>query len=525
MRTNPLVRSVVAVAGIGCGMIPVHAADWLQFGFDPAHSGFNRAERGYSTAGNPMLYHYSLPTPADSAPIYASGIATASGTKNILFIVTKNGTLLALDADSTTLKVLWSKQPTGAGTLTTGSPVIDPGKQYVYAYGLDGYVHKYQVSDGIEIKSGGWPELSTLKPDVEKSAAGLSINATPAGTFLYAVTNGYIGDAGDYQGHLTTINLATGAQNVFNTLCSGLTIHFTENGVTNGSGQNDCAAVQSGIWGRPGAVYDPGTNRVFIATGNAAFDPGNLNWGDTVLALNPQGTGSGAGNPVDSYTPSTFANLNTNDADLGSNAVALVPAPTGSTYTHLGVIAGKDDCVRLIRLDNMSGGGGPGHTGGSLQSQLLDFSQNLPSNNCDDTITSGGQDRNGGEIRAQPTVWVNPADGSSWVYVTDLASTFTAYKVVVTTGMPSLVQQWTSTSGAGTSPIVANGTVYYQTLSGNNIVALDAATGAPIWQSASSLSGVHWQSPIVVNGRLYVIDDGGNLWAFALDGIFKNGLQ
>ncbi len=501
----------------------MHATDWLQFGFDPAHSGFNRAETGYSTAGNFLLYNYSLPTAADSAPVYLGNVATASGVKNVLFIVAKNGTLLALDADSTTLKVVWSKQPTGAGTLTTGSSVVDPGKQYVYAYGLDGYVHKYQVGNGTEIKSGGWPELSTLKPGVEKDAAGLSINATPAGTFLYAVTNGYIGDGGDYQGHLTTIDLANGTQNVFNTLCSGLTIHFIENGSTSGSGQNDCAQVQSGIWGRPGAIYDPATNRVFITTGNSAFDPTNFYWGDTVLALNPQGTGSGGGNPVDSYTPSTYSNLNTNDADLGSNAVALVPAPNGSSYTHLGVIAGKDGCVRLIRLDNMSGHGAPGLAGGSLQSQPLDSS--VTAANCNDTSSSGGQDAGGGEIRAQPAVWVNPADASTWVYVTNLSATFAAYKVVVTAGVPSLVQQWTSTSGAGTSPIVANGTVYYQTLNGNDIVALDATTGAQIWQSASSLSGVHWQSPIVVNGRLYVVDDGGNLWVFALDGIFKNGFQ
>lgn len=503
--------------------VSAQATDWLQFGYDQAHSGFNRAENGYSTGSNIPLYNYSLPTAADSAPIYLGNVATTSGTKNVLFVVTKDGTLLALDAESPTLNVLWSKRPTGGGTLTTGSPAVDSTKQYVYAYGLDGYVHKYQVGDGAETNSGGWPELSTLKPNVEKSAAGMSIATTPSGNFLYAVTNGYIGDGGDYQGHLTTINLSNGTQTVFNTLCSGLTVHFIENGVTSGVGQNDCAAVQSGIWGRPGAVYDAGTNRVFITTGNSVYDPANLYWGDTVLALNPQGTGSAGGNPVDSYTPSTYANLNLNDADLGSNALALVPAPAGSTYTHLGVIAGKDGCVRLIRLDNMSGSGGPGHTGGSLQSQRLDSSVSVA--NCNDTTSTGGSDAGGGEIRAQPAIWVNPADASTWVFVTNLSSTLAAYRVTVTAGVPSLALQWTSTVGAGTSPIVANGTLYYQTLFGNNIVALDAATGTSIWQSASSLGGVHWQSPILVNGRIYVIDDSGQLWVIALDGIFRNGFQ
>jgi outer membrane protein assembly factor BamB len=122
-------------------------------------------------------------------------------------------------------------------------------------------------------------------------------------------------------------------------------------------------------------------------------------------------------------------------------------------------------------------------------------------------------------------VWVNPTDASIWVYVTNLSSTLAAYKVAVSAGVPSLAKQWTSAFGAGTSPIVANGTMYYQSLFGNNVIALDASTGALIWQSTSTLSGVHWQSPILVNGRIYAIDDGGHLWAFELDGLFKNGFQ
>ena len=39
------------------------AADWLQFGSDEAHSSYNNAENGYSTAtGNTLVHHYGLPT-------------------------------------------------------------------------------------------------------------------------------------------------------------------------------------------------------------------------------------------------------------------------------------------------------------------------------------------------------------------------------------------------------------------------------------------------------------------------------
>ena len=528
MRRTRLIRLLLIL--LAATAMPAWAVDWLQFGYDQAHSGFNSAERGYSTAtGNilvPSFVSGGPPTPGvplahqtDSAPIFLAGVATASGTKDLLFINALDGTLTA--ADASTGVAIWSRQPpVAAGSDfvlahggSNGSPVIDPAHQYVFHYGLDGKIHKYQVGDGTEIVTGGWPEVSTVKPDSEKGAASMSIAVTPSGTFLYSVSNGYDGDGGDYQGHITTINLASGAQVVFNSLCSNLSMHFVKNGVTSGAGQNDCATRQSGIWGRPGAIYDPGTNRLFITTANGHFNAntGGFNWGDSVLALNPDGTGTGGGMPVDSYTPTTFANLDATDADLGSVSVALVPAPPGTAaaYQHIGVQAGKDGCVRLISLSDMSGHAAPAHTGGEIDAIDLPGGSNCAS----------GSD--GPEIKPQPAVWVNPADASSWIYVTSYGNGSAAYKIALDgAGKPSLSQQWTASSG--TSPIVANGTMYY--LSGGRVVAKDAVTGAAIWTS-QAMGGTHWQSLILVNGRIYTVDNTSKLWAFQLDGIFRNGYE
>ncbi|HET7779990.1 MAG TPA: hypothetical protein VFL07_15690, partial [Rudaea sp.] len=298
------VGRTIAVLALMVGGIfeNAYATDWLQFGYDQAHSGFNRAERGYPTPnGNRVLYHYALPGSAglvDSAPVYLSNVATTSGSRNVLFLVSKNGTLLALDADSQSLDVLWSKRPLGTGLVTNGSAAIDPDRLHVYAFGLDGKVHKYQVGDGTEVTSAGWPQVSTLKPDQEKGSAGLSIATAQNGkSYLYSVVSGYVDDTNDYQGHVTAIDLTTGAQTVFNAQCSSLTIHFVANGITSGAGQNDCMRIgggNSGTWGRPGTLYDAVTNRLFFTTGNGDFDPGNvkghgMDWGDTVLALNPDG--------------------------------------------------------------------------------------------------------------------------------------------------------------------------------------------------------------------------------------------
>ena len=510
-----------------------YAADWLQFGYDAAHSGFNRAETGYSTAtGNRTLRHYALPAAAgvaDSAPVYLSGATTNSGTKNLLFLAMKNGTLLALDADAPTLGVIWSQQaavPLSDSQVATGSPVIDPSFQYVYAYAHDGKIHKYQVGDGTEIMAGGWPQIATLKPAVEKGAAGLGIaTAQDATTYLYSVTGSY-GDAGDYQGHLTAINLATGTQQVFNTLCSNLAMHFVENGVTSGAGQNDCASRRNGIWGRPGAVYDAGSDRVFITTGNGPFNvnagSGVYNWGDSILALHPDGSGGATtGMPVDSYTPASFQGMQNTDADLGSVSLAILKS--GS----LGLQVGKDACVRVVSLSNMSGLGEPGHTGGELQAMRFITD---PVDNC---VTGNDPNGHGGtsadEIKAQPAVWVNPADGSTWAYIAN-GNGMAAFQLTIpASGNPFLTLMWLAEGG--NSPIVANATVYYMTGT-HRLAALDAVTGTAIVAPASSWgSGVfpsmHWQSPILVNGRAYLVDSHvpSQVWVYQLDGAFKSGFE
>src|SRR5207247_819249 len=128
-----------------------------------------------------QLFQVMLPSPADDSPVYLSGVSTANGVQDLLFVTTQDGHTIALDAH--TGAPLWSKQY-GAGNcdfaqgqpcITTASPAIDPNRQYVYAFGLDGNVHKYQVADGTEITGGGWPEVSTLKPTLEKGSSSLGI--------------------------------------------------------------------------------------------------------------------------------------------------------------------------------------------------------------------------------------------------------------------------------------------------------------------------------------------------------------
>ncbi|MCA1725888.1 MAG: hypothetical protein LC748_16890, partial [Thermomicrobia bacterium] len=211
--------------------------------------------------------------------------------------------------------------------------------------------------------------MATTKPFNEKGSAHLSIATDAHGdTYLYVANGGYPGDSGDYQGHITTINLATGAQHVFNLLCSTQTVHFVQT-----PGTPDCPGqTQSAVWARPGVVYDAATDHLYLATGNGTFDAANHDWGDSIVALNPDGTGNANGDPLDSYTPTNYQTLDNADADLGSTAPAILPTPPGCAVPQLAVQGGKDGKIRLVNLSNLSGMGGPGHIGGEIVGSLVD---------------------------------------------------------------------------------------------------------------------------------------------------------
>ena len=94
------------------------------------------------------------------------------------------------------------------------------------------------------------------------------------------------------------------------------------------------------VWARGGVVYSAATDRIYLVTGNAAFSPASHHWGDTVLALNPDGSGNASGDPVDTYTPANFAQLNSQDLDLGSTAPAILPVTDTRKVRNLAVQGG-----------------------------------------------------------------------------------------------------------------------------------------------------------------------------------------
>jgi hypothetical protein len=376
-------------------------------------------------------------------------------------MTTTYGRTLALDVGSG--RILWRFTPRGIGAyegsaqITTASPIADPDRRFVYAASPDGRIHKLAVGSGHEVGSGGWPVSVTFDATHEKIASALNIS----GDSVVVTTGGYIGDAPPYQGHVVLIDRSSGRITaVWNSLCSDrhqLIVPRT------------CPASDSAIWARAGAVIEPGTGRILVATGNAPFN-GSTDWGDSVLELSPDGKAL-----LHNWTPASQAQLNSNDTDVGSTAPAVLPTYHGRRLAVQGGKAGVLDLLDLDRLDGTTGGAS-GRTGGQIQE-----------------IQSPGGD----QVFTAPAVWSRA--GRIWVFVADGSGTW-AYELTGGAAHPHLRVAWKSGSG-GTSPVIAGGLLYvydpggaldiYLPARGHRLVSLPADSG-------------HWNSPTVVGGRVIV---------------------
>ena len=416
---------------------------WPMFGVTPDRANLLRAPTGITASNATTLARVSIDVPGtvDSSPIFVGG----------RFVVTTSyGKTLALDRNG---HLLWTYTPPGidgwegSAQITNASPAADPDGEHVYAISPDGVVHKLDLADGSEVTGGGWPVTITRDPTHEKLGTALNIS----GRLLLATTGGYIGDAPPYQGHVVSIDRASGEiVHVWNALCSDRHEIIEP---------SSCPDSDAAIWARAGAVVEPGTGRILVATGNAPYD-GKAAWGDSVLELSPD-----AGQLVGSWTPPNQEELNSGDVDLGSTAPAVVRGADGRLY---GIQGGKDALLRVIDIERMR------------------VVQTLP--------TPGA-----GSMFTAPAVW-----GRN-VFMATAAGT-AAYRLTGS-GTPRLLNVW-SNGTAGTSPVVAGGLVYVYHPTGGGINLYRPGSPNPI--ATLPAEPGHWQSPIAIDGRVLVGEGDAN---------------
>jgi outer membrane protein assembly factor BamB len=292
-----------------------------------------------------------------------------------------------------------------------------------------------------------WTTRITFDPTHEKITSSLNVSRGR----VVATTGGYIGDAPPYQGHVVTMSESTGRiAHVWNSLCSNRHTLIVP---------RTCTSSDSAIWSRNGAAVDPANGTLVVATGNAPFD-GKTDWGDSVLVLS-----SDASRLLRHWTPADHEHLNTSDLDLGSTSPAFL---TGG----LAVQGGKDGKLRLLDLHRLPAPGP--RTGGELQT--------LP--------VPGGVD-----MFSEPAVWKG-----KWVFVATDAGT----EALLLRG-GRLHPVW-SNRNDGTSPVVVGNLLY---VAGNGSVRVYVPTSGK--QVATLATGtVHWQSPIVADGRVAIAEGTAN---------------
>jgi outer membrane protein assembly factor BamB len=459
--TVPAASTTVTTSGSDAAP-PAAAAsgDWLQFGDDAQSTGVGPADSGITTAnvGRLRLRRVPIDGVADSSAIALSGVSVRGARHDVIVVTTSYGKTIAIDAG--TGRRLWEFRPAhvnsspGNPQVTTASPAADPDRQFVYSASPDGFIHKLSLESGGQV----WSRRITFDPGHEKLPSSLHIS----GSWVVAVTGGYIGDVPPYDGHVVTVDRTSGRiVHVWNSECSDRhqLIRASSCGVTNTNGDN-------AIWGRAGAIIEPGTGRILVATGNGPFD-GHTSWGDSVLELAPD-----AGALLHNWTPTNQAHLAATDTDLGSTSPALLPTYHGR---RLAVQGGKAGVLDLLDLDRLNGtpGGASRRLGGQVS----------------ETSTPAGD-----QVLTQPAVWTS--GGHTYLFVADGSAT-AAYELV-DAAHPRLRRVWEKGS-AGTSPVLAGGLLYVFD-PGGTINIRRPLSGALVRSVPSG--GGHWNSPIVTGGRL-----------------------
>lgn len=443
------------------GTAAVPGGDWTTFDYDAQRSGVGPADTGIN-AGNARRLEtriVHIDGTVDASAIELHGVTVRGRVRDVIIVTTTYGKTIAIDPG--TGARLWEYTPrsyggvAGSVQITTATPVADPNRRFVYAATPDGHIRKLVIASGREVRSAHWPVRVTFDATHEKIASALNVS----GAFVIAVTGGYIGDAPPYQGHVVTIDRASGRiAHTWNSLCSNRHVLIAPPG--------SCPASTSAIWARAGAVIEPRTRRILVATGNGPFN-GFTNWGDSTVELSPD-----AGRLLQNWTPTDQAQLAANDTDLGSTAPAILP-PVGGY--RLAVQGGKDSTLHLLNLNRLNGtrGAGP-RLGGEVA----------------DRDSPGG-----GEVFTAPVVWSH----AGRVYVFVATDSGTAGYVLPMAGRPHLATAW-ETGTPGTSPVLAGGLLYVYDEQGGALNVYQPASGRQV-ASLSAPSG-HWNSPIAVGGRV-----------------------
>src|SRR6266496_1500970 len=284
----------------------------------------------------------------------------------------------------------------------TGTPVYDTANSLVYAVAeTTGYHH---VLVGISVRDGAVRvERDIPTPDGQPRYNQQRPALAIAGGRVYVAFGGLYGDCGPYRGSVVGIPLSG----------SGPLISYVVPTPREGA-----------VWGTAGPVTGP-DGTMYVSVGNGEETGSRFDGSDSVTALSPGLRRTGV------FAPSTWADDNANDLDLGSTQPALLP-------DGMLLADGKRGTAYLVKAAHLGGVGG----------------QVAQADVCE---------AYGGAAVQGSVVYEPCAQGG-------LAAVSTAgHKIRV---------RWRGPSQAQGSPVIGGGRVWVTDYQGGTLYELDQATGA-----------------------------------------------
>jgi outer membrane protein assembly factor BamB len=517
------------------------ARDWTTWGYDQQRTGWNRGETSLTThnvSGLRLLWSTQLSTPPKgivlstlTAPLVAEGVSTAQGAKNLVFLLGADDTVFALDAD--TGKVFWQKTfanpaaPIWAATwlcsnTVNDTPVIDKQNKIIFLITSDGQLRGLNLSDGAD-------RMAPVNM-VEPFARAWSLNLID--NIVYTTSGRGCGQLPAVPGvKPSVVPGSISAMDVSDLAHPQLTRFYTS------------GTKYSGPWGRGGVTKDP-DGSVITQTADGLYDPASGNFGESVLKLAPK-----AARLLDSFTPSNWQYLNTQDLDLGSASADVFPFQN----RMLVAVAGKEGFLYLLDAADL-GGGRPNHSTPLYKSPQLG--------------NDAAEGRNPGKgVWGAITSYETP-DGKRFLYVPMWGApsknvpqfkanggpaphgSIMAFQVVAQADKVSLAPAWISRDMiVPDTPVVANGVLYaiqtgeqtiqspadvhgtqdeinhnplsakYRSTPINNLTlfAFDAETGKQLYSSEKIITDwVHFSEPVVALRKVFVVTHDAHVYAFGL---------
>jgi len=528
--------------------IPPASNEWLTWGYDQERTGWNRAETTLSpkTVGKlKQVWSTQLSVPVDkyvlstmTAPVVVAGVATAQGSKDLLFVHGANDTVFAVDAGSG--QQVWSKSFTNPNKSTApvrdwlcpktpnATPTIDKTRGILFFITNDGMLRGLNLADGADRLT----PVSLVAPFARAWSLNLIDNViySPSGRACGEITDK---NSLEYTAAISGLRRAgsgplldasaVNAADVHD-LAKPVVTHFFTSG-----------ARPAAPWGRGGVVRAPGG--VVLETSNGRYDPAAGDFSETVLKLSPR-----AARVMDSFTPTNW--MDNLQHDLSGSANPVVFNFAGKTLL---AVSQKEGVLRILDANNL---GGQNHMTPLWQSSKLGNDQKTGTDPGRGVWGAIATYENNGRRFVYLPMLGNPSKDAPTFPVTNGPipnGSVMAFEVKNDGGKISAVPAWTSTDMIMPDPpVVANGVVYALSSAGQalqngakpgdprmpydvsavlrstpvsnmTLTAYDAESGKQLWSSGKTMSDwVHFSEPVVALGKVFVVTHDAHVVAFGL---------